>query len=67
MSDLIHHPETAAIVYNDDRPVEVTTKDGRRFYMKMSNLLSDQFDSMDVTIITVSPDEEHSDFVENDE
>lgn len=65
MSDLIHHPEEAAIVYSPERPVEVTTTDGRQMYMTMSDLLDDQFDSMNVTVISVSPDEDHAQFVEN--
>lgn len=62
MTDLIHAPEEAQVVFNDDRHVCLTTTDGREMHTTFRDLLSDHFGEMELSVVTFSPDPEHVGF-----
>lgn len=65
MTDLFHFDDEAKVVHYDDRPVEIVLDDGRSLFVRMGDLIDSQFESMDISVVQFSPDEEHADFVPN--
>lgn len=65
MSDFVYFDDEAKVVHYDDRPVEIVLRDGRSLFIHQGDLLDDQLNSLDISMLVFSPNEEYANFVPN--